>query len=507
MKRLVLGGPFGVRLCLAFAAGLGLALGQVPFSLWFLAMPALGAAVWLVATEARPRRAAWLGLAFGAGHFILALHWITEPFQVDAARDGWMAPFALVFLALGLGTFWALAAVVAARLGVSRSMRAVGFALALAVVELLRGHVFTGFPWVLIGHIWLGSAPEQGAALVGAYGLTLVTVMMAAAVVAMPLRGGLVVAVLLAGLWGGGLWRERLPVPDGPGAVVRLIQPNAAQHLKWDPDKAREFMDRQIDLTAAPPGELGPPDLVIWPETAVSFLLDRPGNGLMQIADAAGGAPVVVGIQRVEGWRGYNSMAVIDPGGDVRAVYDKHHLVPFGEYMPMGDLAATWLGITAFAAQEGFGYSSGPGPAVLDLGPLGRALPLICYEAVFPQDIRRVARADWLLHITNDAWFGDRAGPFQHLSLARLRAIEQGLPLVRAANTGVSAVIDARGRVLDQIGLNRSGFVDAALPGALAAPPYARWGEMPVMVALGLLWAGLLAARRRLGIDPARGAQ
>ncbi|MDO9525892.1 MAG: apolipoprotein N-acyltransferase [Gemmobacter sp.] len=507
MAARVAGGPYAVRLALAFLSGLGLAVGQVPLSLWFVALPALAVAIWLVATEPRWRHAAGLGLAFGAGHFGLALNWITEPFQVDAARDGWMAPFALVFLAIGLGLFWAAAAGLAARTGRAQAGRALAFALALATAEIVRGHILTGFPWVLIGHIWLGSAPEQVAALIGAYGLTVMTLAMASAVVVSPPRGGAFAVLLLASIWGFGLWRSGLPVPDGPGAVIRVVQPNAAQHLKWDPAKAREFMDRQLSLTAAPAGDLGQADLVIWPETAVSFLLGNPGTGLERIVQAAGGAQVALGIQRVEGWRGFNSLALIGPQADIRAVYDKHHLVPFGEYVPLGDLAANLLGITAFAAQEGFGYTAGAGPKLLDLGPLGRALPLICYEAVFPQDIRRTDRADWMLHATNDAWFGDRAGPYQHLSLARLRAIEQGLPLVRAANTGVSAVIDARGRVLAQIGLNKAGYLDVALPGALTATPYARWGEVPVLVALALLWASLLIIRRRLGIDPAGGAQ
>jgi apolipoprotein N-acyltransferase len=210
---------------------------------------------------------------------------------------------------------------------------------------------------------------------------------------------------------------------------------------------------------------------------------------------------VAFGIQRVDGNRGYNTLAVVDQTGRLTQLYDKHHLVPFGEYIPFGDIAYDLFGITAFAAQQGAGYSAGPGAAVLDLGPkLGRILPLICYEAVFPQDLRAAPiRADWILHITNDAWFGTLTGPWQHLAQARLRAIEQGLPLLRAANTGVSAVIDARGRVVAKIPLGRAAFIDAALPPPLPPTLYARHGDLPlVLLLLGTVLALVsLRPRRR----------
>jgi apolipoprotein N-acyltransferase len=207
----------------------------------------------------------------------------------------------------------------------------------------------------------------------------------------------------------------------------------------------------------------------------------------------------VTGVQRVEGFRFWNSMAVVGPGGVITGRYDKHHLVPFGEYIPFGDQMYRWFGLVAFAAQEGNGYSPGAGPAVLDLGPgLGRALPLICYEAVFPQDLRRApGRADWILQITNDAWFGEWTGPYQHLAQAQLRAIEQGLPMVRVANTGVSALIDARGRVVDSLPLGQAGYLDVVLPGALPPTPYQRWGEGPVGLLLAGLGLWLLALARR----------
>ena len=248
-----------------------------------------------------------------------------------------------------------------------------------------------------------------------------------------------------------------------------------------------------MSATAAP----GKVDLVIWPETALPYLIiDNPDLPAM-IGAAGRGALVAVGLQRVEGLRGWNSLQVFDAAGRDMASYDKHHLVPFGEYIPFGDAAFNWFNISAFASQQGHAYSAGPGPAVLDLGRVGMVMPLICYEAVFPQDLRGTERPDWILQITNDAWFGTLTGPFQHAAQARLRAVEQGLPLVRVANTGVSQVVDARGRVTAALPFGTQGFVDAALPGALPATLYSQWGEVPVLLWLAGLCAAILVKSRK----------
>ncbi|MFD1912830.1 apolipoprotein N-acyltransferase [Halodurantibacterium flavum] len=465
-----------------------MALGQAPWGLWFVALPALVLLFRLLQGRGAGQ-AAFLGWFAGAGYFGAGMFWIVEPFLVDAPRHGWMAPFALLFLSFGLALFWAAAAWGGTRIG--GRFGALGLALAFAASDLARGYVLTGFPWALIGHIWIDTPVAQAAALVGPVGLTLAAALLAA--LAMARAGGMVAAVLLLGvIWGGGAWRLAQPDPAPQPMTVRIIQPNAAQHLKWDPEMSALFFRRQLDMSSAEPA----PDLIVWPETAVNFLLEEQ-VGLDLIAGAARGVPVALGIQRLEGRRFYNSLAVIDPEARVQALYDKHHLVPFGEYFPLGDLAARF-GLHGFASQQGQGYSSGPGPAVLDLGPLGRVLPLICYEAVFPQDLNGAPeRADWILQATNDAWFGQMVGPYQHLAQARLRAIEQGLPLIRAANTGVSAVIDARGRVRDSLLLDTHGYMDARMPGALAQPFYARTGDLPLAVLIGAGLVILLLTGRR----------
>ncbi len=471
-----------------------MATGQAPLGFWWLTLLGLAAFVHLVTQVEGARSAAWLALFGGTGYFALALSWIIEPFLIDVARHGWMAPFAVVFLSFGLALFWAVAGGLAARLPHGPA-RVLGFAGILAAVELARGYVLTGFPWALIGHVWIDTPMAQVAALIGPSGLTLLTVVAVALLVAFRWRGAGAGAVLLAAGLAFGMARLAEPEPAARGVTLRLVQPNADQRVKWNPDVARVLFDRQLAFTALAPQ----PDLVIWPETAVPYLLeDNPGVG-QAIATAAAGSPVVTGVQRYDGVQAWNSLAVIGTGGTTLATYDKHHLVPFGEYMPFGELLYDLFGLRAFAARQGNGYVAGPGPQVIDLGGrLGRFAPLICYEAVFPQDLRGLpVRADWILQITNDAWFGTLTGPYQHLAQARFRAIEQGLPLVRVANTGISGVIDARGRVVSVLPRGIASYLDAGLPGAMAERPYARWGEVPVLVLLAGLGAWVLMRARQ----------
>ena len=484
----------GARLAaLAFGAGAVAGLGHAPLYLWPLTLLGLAALIRLVAENGA--RAGWLGLLGGAGYGAVVLSWIVEPFLIEPETYGWMAPFALIFMALGLGAFWGAAARLAAALP-SRSP-AFGFALTLTFVEFLRGHILTGFPWGMPGHVWISTPIAQLGAFVGPTGLTLGLLLAAAALASLRWRPALIAALTLAAAWAQGAWTLSQPLPDGPGATLRLVQPNAEQALKWDPELARRFLDRLLDATAAAPYGARTPDLVIWPETALPYLFEYHPELAPMIAEAAQGATVALGVQRAEDGRYWNSLAVIEPDGRVSQTYDKHHLVPFGEYMPLGDLAYEWFGLSAFAARHGAGYTAGPGPKLLDFGPvMGRALPLICYEAVFPQDVNAAPeRPDWLLQITNDAWFGTLSGPFQHADQARMRAIEQGLPLIRVANTGVTAVYDSLGRELAALPFGSQGHLDTALPAALGPTSFSRFGSWPILVLL----AGLALALIRRG--------
>jgi apolipoprotein N-acyltransferase len=479
------------RLALPAGAGLVLATGQAPLGWIWAAFPALVLLIHAVARVQGRAATAWAAWAGGVAYFGATLSWIVSPFFVDPARHGWMAPFALLAVAFGFALFWAAAGYAASLV----RHRAIAFATALGVAELARGYVLTGFPWALIGHMWIDTPFAQLAALIGPSGLTLLTLLVAAVPIATYRWAGPIVGVVAVAAFAAGT--ARLNITPGPprDVTLRLVQPNAEQHLKWDPDQARAIFDRQLALTAADPVA----DLTIWPETAVPYLMqDNPQVGQM-IAAAAQGRPVIVGMQRVEGARGWNTLALIGPDGTITQSYDKWHLVPFGEYIPFGDTLYDWFGIRAFASQLGATYAAGSGPATMDLGPdLGTIIPLICYEAVFPQDVNAAPDgADWILQITNDAWFGTLTGPWQHLAQARFRAIEQGLPLVRVANTGVTGVYDAQGRRLQELPFGVADALDVThIPGALPAPPYARLGEMPVLLLLAGLALVLTAMRR-----------
>ena len=467
----------------ALAAGALAAFGQAPVNLGALTLLGLIAAFWLFRQADSARRAFRTGWLVGTAHFAIALHWIVEPFLVDVAATGWMAPFALLFMAAGLALFWGAGFALAHRLGRSPWI----WAAALALAELLRGALFTGFPWAMPSHAFVDSVAMQAAALVGASGLNFLVFLAAAGVAALWRRGGKRPAI---GLAAGLTVLSMIPMPGAEmpaeGPKVRLVQPNAAQHEKWRPDMRAYFFGRSLALT----GMGTVPPVVIWPETAVTTPMPGADETFAAMTKAALGGTVVTGIQRLDGLLAYNSLVVLADDTTPVAIYDKHHLVPFGEYIPLGDWLAG-LGLRGLAAQDGAGYSAGPGPVTLDIPGLGRTLPLICYEAVFPRDLRSALRPEVLLHITNDAWFGRFSGPFQHLAQARIRAVEQGLPLLRAANTGVTALIDPRGRVLAQLPHGVAGKLDVTVPRALPPTPYARTGDWPLWALLVLLhiWA------------------
>ncbi|MBC7739894.1 MAG: apolipoprotein N-acyltransferase, partial [Candidatus Saccharibacteria bacterium] len=361
-----------------------MALGQAPLGWWFVTLTALAFLLRMLA-RADVVTGLWLGWFAGGGYFLVALNWIVNPFFVDAAQTGWMAPFALILMAFGMALFWASAA----GLALMSRVPLLALVTSFAAAELARGYVLTGFPWALIGHVWIDHPPAQLAALVGPSGLTLLALIVAALLAAGRVGPGAAGLALLAGMWGFGWWQLDQPDPATPGVTLRLVQPDAAQDTKWDADHAQTYFNRLMTATAAPPGVLGPVDLVIWPETALPYLIrDNPDLPVL-IGQAGRGALVAVGLQRVQDGRGWNSLQVFGPDGGLRASYDKHHLLPFGEYYPLGALAYDWFGFGAFPAVAGNAFSAGVGPAVLDLGgKLGQVLPLICYEAVFPQDLR-----------------------------------------------------------------------------------------------------------------------
>lgn len=476
-----------------FGLGLLAGTGQAPLGLWYLTI--LAVAVWLL-RQPETRRAAFKhGWLFGAGYFAVALHWIVSPFLVDVGSTGWMAPFAVVLMAGGAAVFWGGAAYAAYRVA-ARSMAL--RALAIGGAEVLRSYLFTGFPWGLLGHIWIDTPLAQLAAFGGPHVLTLITVVLAVACVLIWKRVWVASIIPIGAVAAWGMFALG-PMEQTEGPMVRLVQPNAPQSEKWDPAKSPAVFERMIGFTQTEPR----PDLIVWPETAITYLLDYAEPELAQLAVAARGAPSVVGINRREGERYYNAAIVVERDAIVSDVYDKSHIVPFGEFIPGGELL-THLGIDNFAASKGGGFTAGDGARLMDIPAIGPARILICYEGVFANEVHTDARARLLILITNDAWFGPAAGPRQHLAQARLRAIEQGLPMVRVANTGITAMIDAKGRIVDQIGMGRSGFIDVMLPPALPATFYSRHGDWPALVLLILCIAVVGGRQRTVAIDPAR---
>jgi apolipoprotein N-acyltransferase len=459
-----------------------------------LAIPALLA---LIAAQPTWRRAAWIGWCFGFGLYVVGLYWITEAILIEAARFWWLVPLAVPGLAAVLAAFVAATCAAAwfARPGWPRASALAG---AWVLADLARQFVATGFPWNPWGSVWelpngFGNVMQQPAAWIGVHGLTLLTLLLAAT----PALGRRAMALGAAGLiaWAGfGLWRLSTPTLPAPPLGVVLVQGNVPQGQKHDRAFALTTFRRYLALTRQGVTEAGAtPTVVVWPETASPFLLARDPNARAAIAEAASGPALIGSVRWGADDRPRNALMALEGAGPPVAEYDKWHLVPFGEYQP------AWANI-GIQLVPGGGFAPGPGPRTLHVPGLPAVGPLICYEAIFPaQVVDEADRPDWLVNVTNDAWFGNSTGPRQHLAAARMRAVEEGLPLLRAANTGISAGFDAFGRELARLGMNRAGVLVIKLPGRLPPTPFARYGLLLPggLAILALLAAGVATRRAR----------
>ncbi len=481
------------------------------------------------------RASAGIGWWFGFGYFLLGLYWIGFAFMVEAEKFAFLMPFAVVALPAGLALFIGAATGLARFFWPRGYARIAIFALLWTVMEWMRGHILTGFPWNLIGESFTSSISlMQWLALVGPYGLSLIVLLVVAAPAAFDprsdqmhqvhaddwsdhLRHWAVPATALVSLlllWTGGTTRLALanPVPAaGPETVMlRLVQPNIPQSTKWKPEKRLAVLGEFLRISAATspqlPQGLNGRTIVVWPESALAILLAREPFVLSAISRILPqGALLITGSVRGEpGPDGppdqlqefYNSLYVVNDKGEIIATYDKSHLVPFGEYLPYNKWLSR-IGLRKLTQIQG-SFAEGPGPQTISLPGTPSVSPLICYEIIFPGEVvSRDSRPAWIANVTNDAWYGTSSGPYQHLSQARMRAVEQGLPVARAANTGVSAVIDAYGRIIVEQALNTEGVIDAPLPPALAPPPYARFGDWILLLLLMLTGGGVALAVRR----------
>ena len=511
---------------LAVAAGAMAALAHPPFGL----LPGiLGYGLLMAVIDGaegdRPIRSAfWRGWLGGSAYFLIGCWWVAEAFFVDAANQGWMAPFAVLALGCGLGLFWGAAGALYRWLRPTDSLlKVLVFAGALGLLEWLRGHVLTGFPWNLPGETWrAGSAPSQAASLVGAYGLSWLTITAICALAApfafgrrgstwSILAGGV---AIIAALYGYGVMRLAHPAqPRADAPWVRVVQADVRQEAKYDVDKFQSIVDRYLRLTASPAKKGHLPQIVIWPEGALPAAandLYRPSAWTYAAVTHAlqPGQILLTGAYRVDEHAtriiDYDSLFAFRRDGQdltTLGMYDKYRLVPFGEYLPLESLLAP-LGVKKMV-HVGDAFTAGPRPTPLQVAGVPRVQVLICYESLFPGLTREGAtlgggRADWIVNVSNDAWFGKTSGPWQTLNLSSYRAIEEGLPMVRATPTGVSAVIDAYGRPEPGALLKLSAFgvIDAPLPPPLPPTPFARFGETAFWIMMGLSIAALIPALR-----------
>lgn len=499
------------RALLSVILGVAAALAMPPVLAWPALVPAFTGLAWLVDRRMVRRRAAFaVGWWFGLGFFCAGLYWIANAFAARGEPFVWFGPPAVLAMSALLAVFPALACLIARLVGATGIGAPLVLAASWTLLEWLRCWVLTGFPWNLVGSVWVGSdAMLQGAAAVGTLGLSLITVTAAAMPSALADRAErhgraqaatIAAFAVLAAVWGAGELRLTLAGATEmvDGIRLRLVQPDIPQGVKWRRGERDQHVRRQIALGATPAAQ--PPTHVIWSETAAPMFLDEDAARRAWIAAGTppGGLTITGTLRRsATQWPFdlFNSMVAINDAGAVVGHFDKVHLVPFGEYMPLRGI----IGLDKLT--EGtVDFTPGDGLHTLDLPGLPPVGPLICYEVIFPGEVVGGGeRPQWLLNLTNDGWYGISSGPYQHFAAARLRAVEEGLPVVRVANTGISGIIDGYGRVVAELGLGEEGVVDGPLPRPAATePPYGRFGNrlvLPLLLAAG--FAGWLLGGRR----------
>ncbi len=510
------------RAAIALAAGVLSALAMAPFNAWPVLFVTFPVTVWLIDGAAAGKwrgvpAAAMSGFWFGLGYFVPGLYWTGNAFLVDAQTFAWLMPFSVLGLPTYLALFPALGFALARLIWTRDASRVLALAVGLTVSEWLRGHVLTGFPWNAFGYALSEPlALAQTASLIGLWGMTFLSVAIFASPAVLidgssrgrkPWIAPVMALTLLIAMGIFGAVRLSLQPTVLTEVKLRIMQPNLQQDVKFNYAAKAEVMQKYLALSdrASGPQSTGVRDtqILIWPESAFPFFLTREADAMAQIAELLPkGTVLMTGSVRAPDGppgarvsRAYNSIYLIDHDGGVLSVYDKLHLVPFGEYLPF----QAWmekLGFVQLTRVHG-GFIPGTRRRVMEVPQAPAALPLICYEAIFPGDIAASGeRPGWIVNLTNDGWFGNSTGPYQHLQQARMRAIEEGLPMVRAANTGISAVIDPSGRIVARLGLGIEGVLDSTLPSALPPTLYARLRDIPAafLVAAALLFI----FRRRL---------
>jgi apolipoprotein N-acyltransferase len=495
------------RVILLFFLGAFSVLALPPVHFILALAPAFVGLIWLLDGSTREGTENWgyylkqfscnsafaTGWWFGLGFFAAGLYWISFSFLVDAQKFGWMIPIVIFVLSAFFAVYIGLVTFLSYNLSQPGLRRVLYIVVFWVIFEWVRSWLFTGFPWNLLGSVWtFNEAIMQFASVFGVLGLSLVTVGVASAFsflgytdksIRFKIMGLSLPLILLAIIWAGGSWRllgvETKFVDD---VLLRLVQPNILQKDKWKAQLRGKHLDNLLALSSAPMkyGKSERPTHIIWPETATPFVLDRNNSALRVIAQIIPpkgalltGSPRRTSINKTT-TKLWNSLHIVGPDAKILATYDKFHLVPFGEYVPFRKYLNNFLPLIKLTEGR-VDFSSGPGQRTITVPGAPRVSPLICYEVIFSgavtsSDKRDMPQPEWLLNITNDAWFGVSSGPYQHLAAAQLRAVEEGLPLVRVANTGISAVIDGYGRIQKASNLNERTYIDAPLPMPLKTP-------------------------------------
>lgn len=505
------------RALVAFAAGAVGAFAHAPYDFFAAGLIAFPLFVWLLdgaaadSASGRLRRARaffTVGWWFGFGWFLSGLWWVGNAMLTDLEKYAWALPIGVLILPAGMALFYGLAAALARPLWNEGLGRLFALSAAFGVLEWLRGWILTGFPWNAVGAAVMPTPMlMQSLGIVGMMGVNVLAVLWFSlpAQLAAPRRRrlALVLLVLLAaahaGFGAARLWLDR--PADAPELAVRIVQPSIDQSRKWSRDQADSIFSTYLKFSAAPPRTGAPvPVLILWPETSLPFILSQRPDAVGALSDMLKpDQTLLAGAVRLEGQGGadtgsryYNSVIAVNDEGVQFDAVDKNFLVPLGEFVPFEPILSR-IGIRKLVQLPG-GFTAGTSRHAIELPGGTKIVPYICYEVLFPGvAIDETKDADLIVNVTNDAWFGDSPGPYQHLRLAQFRAVEAGRPLVRAANNGISAIVDAHGRVLDALSLDGIGTLDAQLKLVradnlrLPFAPLVGWAILCTLMMLGAL--------------------
>ena len=465
------------RYFLCFILGTISAYAFAPYFVFPLFPLTIAAFLFVVITSKNPKQAFWAGWFYGFGHFVFGLYWISNSLLVDPEKFAWMIPFAISLIPAVLAFYVALTSWVTFKFISSNKKRILLFPVIWVVFEILRTYLFTGFPWNLAGYVFAFSdAMMQPAALITIYGLSFLAVLSGSILCCLfSVEGRKVsssgcfipavmvyafISVLFVSGFGYLHISDKYYASQKEGINLRLVQPSIPQQMKWHPDAALQVFLKHIEMTKTDNGFK--PDMVIWPEAATPFTLGADPYARRVISEAIPeGSFLVTGGVRVDGYGAFNSVEVLNSSDEIVASYDKARLVPFGEFVPFRRFFPIVNKITPGDTD----FSRGGGASALSVGNITPFSPLVCYEVIFPfYKPDESTGYSWIVNVTNDAWFGDSSGPHQHLTMARFRAIEQGKPVIRVANNGISAIIDANGRMVKKLDLYERGIIDGNLP-------------------------------------------